>query len=53
MIINKVDGSVDNANNIANLSSICEDCHQKIHVSNKQHKKVKTSNGMLIKVLCD
>ena len=53
LIINKVDGSVFHKNNIANLSSICEDCHQKIHISNKQHKKVKTGNGMVIQVLCD
>ena len=32
-------------NNKANLISICEKCHLKIHKENKQMKKVKTSNG--------
>ena len=32
-------------NHKANLISICEKCHLKIHRENKQMKKVKTSNG--------
>tara|TARA_B100001175_G_scaffold153241_1_gene129861 strand:+ start:2621 stop:5629 length:3009 start_codon:yes stop_codon:yes gene_type:complete len=34
-----------NKNHKANLISICEKCHLKIHKENKQMKKVKTSNG--------
>ena len=34
-----------NKNNKANLISICEICHNKIHKENRQMKKVKTSNG--------
>lgn len=33
-------------NHLANLSSICEECHDKIHRENKQYKKVKTSKGI-------
>ena len=36
-------------NHPANLVGICESCHEKIHKSNKQHKKIKTSQGMQIK----
>ncbi len=35
-------------NHPANLLTLCEDCHQKIHKSGKQHKKVKTSIGIEI-----
>ena len=38
-------------NHIANLVNICEDCHNKIHKDNIQHKKVKTTNGYKIKQL--
>tara|TARA_B110000858_G_scaffold105543_1_gene120742 strand:- start:99 stop:1133 length:1035 start_codon:yes stop_codon:yes gene_type:complete len=35
-------------NHPANLLTLCEDCHNNIHKSGKQHKKVKTSNGIEI-----
>jgi len=35
-------------NHNANLISICEKCHNNIHLSGDQHKKVKTSNGPII-----
>jgi DNA mismatch repair protein MutS len=35
-------------NHPANLMTLCEDCHQKFHKTNKQHKKVKTSIGIEI-----
>jgi len=35
-------------NNAANLASLCEDCHTKIHHVNKQHIKVKTGKGSKI-----
>jgi DNA mismatch repair protein MutS len=40
-IINK-DGKVFHKNNVANLITLCEDCHNEIHKKNVQHKKVKT-----------
>jgi DNA mismatch repair protein MutS len=36
-------------NNIANLITLCEECHTKIHKTNTQHKKIKTSKGIVIK----
>ena len=30
---------------LANLINICEDCHQKIHKTNQEHKIVKTTDG--------
>lgn len=39
-------------NHPANLLTLCEECHNKIHKSGKQHKKVKTSNGIqLIEII--
>jgi DNA mismatch repair protein MutS len=35
-------------NHNANLISICEKCHNNIHSSGEQHKKVKTSKGSII-----
>ena len=35
-------------NHPANLLTLCEDCHQNIHKTKKQHKKVKTSIGIEI-----
>ena len=47
-IINK-DGKVFHKNNVANLITLCEDCHNEIHKTNVQHKKVKTSKGYVLK----
>ena len=35
-------------NHPANLLTLCEECHNKIHKSGKQHRKIKTSIGMEI-----
>lgn len=32
-------------NHQANLMALCEDCHQKIHENDDQHKRIKTTNG--------
>ena len=37
-----------NKNNLANLITVCEKCHEAFHNSKKQHKKVKTSAGQII-----
>ena len=46
-IINK-DGKVFHKNNVANLITLCEDCHNEIHKSSAQHKKVKTTKGFVL-----
>jgi DNA mismatch repair protein MutS len=46
-IINK-DGKVFHKNNVANLITLCEDCHNEIHKKNVQHKKVKTTKGYIV-----
>ena len=35
-------------NHKANLVNICKSCHDKIHKTNKQHRRVKTSGGMRV-----
>ena len=35
-------------NNLANLITLCEKCHNEFHKSKTQHKKVKTSKGYQI-----
>ena len=44
------DGFIDyfHKNHVANLISICNDCHNKIHETDKQHKIIKTTKGYLI-----
>jgi DNA mismatch repair protein MutS len=42
-------GSVFHKNNLANLITVCEKCHNDIHSSGAQHKKVKTSKGYQIR----
>jgi DNA mismatch repair protein MutS len=39
-------------NHAANLASVCEKCHDTIHASGGQHKKVMTTNGSVI-LKCD
>lgn len=46
-IINK-DGKVFHKNNVANLITLCEECHHEIHKKKVQHKKVKTSKGYIV-----
>ena len=38
-------------NNIANLLTICEECHDEIHRNNTKLKKVKTSKGTNLKII--
>jgi 5-methylcytosine-specific restriction endonuclease McrA len=47
IIINE-DGSSFHKNNLANLATLCETCHDKIHKKNTPGKKVKTSKGVQI-----
>jgi len=35
-------------NHVANLINICEKCHDKLHSENAQHKKTKTSKGIIL-----
>ena len=44
---NAIDDKIDffHKNHKANLLSICEECHNKIHRENKQYRKVITSEG--------
>jgi DNA mismatch repair protein MutS len=44
----KKNGSTFHKNNLANLISLCEDCHDKIHKNKKQHKKSKTTDGKYV-----
>ncbi len=36
-------------NELANLINLCEKCHELFHKTDKKHKKVKTTKGMIIK----
>ena len=44
-IIFNEDGTVFHKNNLANLMSLCEECHKEIHKTNVKKKRVKTSKG--------
>jgi len=46
-IITTKDG-VFHKNNLANLMTLCENCHNDIHKNNQRLKKIKTSNGVKI-----
>lgn len=37
-----------NKNNIANLMTLCEKCHNNIHTQKVQHKRVKTTKGFIL-----
>ena len=45
----KTKEAVFHKNHIANLMTLCEDCHDKIHKKNEKLKKVKTSKGVIVK----
>ena len=47
-IINKKGLSTFHKNHPANLINLCEKCHDKMHQSGKQHKKTKTTKGMIL-----
>jgi hypothetical protein len=42
------DTTLFHKNHPANLLTICEKCHKKIHNEKKQHVKKKTSNGVIL-----
>jgi DNA mismatch repair protein MutS len=49
-IKNVVDGTIFHKNSVANLVTLCEKCHEEFHAKkNTQHKKVKTTKGIIIK----
>lgn len=50
IIITETVGSF-HKNKLANLTTLCEKCHDEYHKSNIQHKKVKTSKGYRVKEL--
>jgi len=41
-------GLIFHKNNPANLTSLCEECHNMIHKKKVQHKKMKTSKGIIL-----
>jgi DNA mismatch repair protein MutS len=43
--------SVFHKNNLANLMTLCETCHNDIHKKNKRMKKIKTSKGLQIETI--
>ena len=43
------ENSIFHKNNIANLITLCEKCHNDFHKENSKHKKVKTTKGYKIK----
>ncbi len=45
------DGMTFHKDHKANLITLCEKCHHIFHDSNKQHKKVKTTKGYILKDL--
>ena len=45
----KKQGLTLHKNNKANLMSLCEKCHNEIHNTGKQLKKIRTSKGMMLK----
>ena len=48
-IIFSENGTPFHKNHVANLMTLCEKCHDKIHQESVKHKKVKTSRGLKIK----
>jgi DNA mismatch repair protein MutS len=51
-IINNEKNMIFQKNNIANLLTLCEACHTKIHKETGTHKKVKTSKGVQLELIC-
>jgi DNA mismatch repair protein MutS len=47
-IISNKDNLVFHKNHSANLLTICESCHKKIHKDKKQHIRKKTTNGIIL-----
>ena len=47
-IFQNKDGATFHKNHAANLLTLCESCHNKMHKEKKQHKKKKTSKGYIV-----
>jgi DNA mismatch repair protein MutS len=47
----KTDNSIFHKNNLANLMTLCEKCHNDIHKTNTKQKRVKTSKGSVLSKL--
>ena len=45
------DNSVFHKNNLANLMTLCESCHDELHKTNVKQKRVKTSKGAVLSVV--
>ena len=47
----KTDDAIFHKNSLANLMTLCEDCHNDIHKKNEKLKKVKTTKGTRVKAI--
>ena len=47
----QAEDSIFHKNNLANLMTLCETCHNQLHKSNEKQKRVKTSKGQVISKL--
>ena len=47
----KKEGLSFHKNNLANLVSLCEICHDEIHKEKKQYKKTKTTKGIILEIV--
>jgi DNA mismatch repair protein MutS len=43
------DDSTFHKNKLANLMTLCQKCHDEVHKTDEQHKRVKTSKGVVVK----
>ena len=43
------DDSTFHKNKLPNLMTLCEKCHDELHKTDEQHKRVKTSKGIVVK----
>jgi DNA mismatch repair protein MutS len=48
-IIHSESGEIFHKNKLANLVSLCEECHSNFHKTDVKHKKVKTSKGLILR----
>jgi len=48
LIVSKNGQNIFNKNHVANLITLCEDCHHDFHKTVDMHKKVKTSKGSIM-----
>ena len=47
----QAEDSIFHKNNLANLMTLCETCHNQLHKSNEKQKRVKTSKGIVLSKL--